>query len=573
MDFEEQEDVEEIREEDDFLGLDEEFATTDEVQKKDAVMFLVDCNEKLFKSLDGKESQFRKILAAFQSFLKSKIISNVDDRIGMIFYNTKLSNNPLNFDGITEVYGLESPSADRIRDCLKLEQRFDQDFQLGPKAMIHQCFWLCTNQFRNLEKNKFSMRIFLFTTDDVPYFKDQNARDQTIQHAKQLKELDVQIELFPIESGDGNEFKINRFYSEIITVDLDEVNNAVLDQSSKIMDLHQRLKQKEYKKRAINRITLDLSDVKIGFKIFALINKAKKPTSKPLERKTNSTLKKKQQFLCSETGDTLYPNQVQTYVMLGNEKVPLSKDQMSQIKSFEKPSLTLIGFKDIKSLKDYHNIRTAYFLYPDEEHVTGSSQFCDALIDQMINKKRLAIVRLTPRKGSQVKFCALIPQIEKYDDDHFQTPPGFHLIFLPYADDIRPVPDVNWEGTEVSRDGVNTAKILVNALTIQDFDCSNFEDPAIQKFYTYLQGTALGEQNIEEPEDLLQPDYLGMQRYRDIVDLFKNTISMESGVDKQVQKRRGRQNQAQKIEEEIKQEKIEDDSEQPKQKRGGRRKK
>ena len=54
---------------------------------------------------------------------------------------------------------------------------------------------------------------------------------------------------------------------------------------------------------------------------------------------------------------------------------------MTQIKSFEKPSLTLIGFKDIRTLKDYHNIRTAYFLYPDEDHVTGSSQFCDALID------------------------------------------------------------------------------------------------------------------------------------------------------------------------------------------------
>jgi len=27
------------------------------------------------------------------------------------------------------------------------------------------------------DKNKYSMRIFLFTPDDLPYFKDQNSRD------------------------------------------------------------------------------------------------------------------------------------------------------------------------------------------------------------------------------------------------------------------------------------------------------------------------------------------------------------------------------------------------------------
>lgn len=84
------------------------------------------------------------------------------------------------------------------------------------------------------------MRIFLFTPDDLPYFKDQNSRDQTIKHARQLKDLDVQIELFPLQSD--NQFKITRFFAEIITVDLDELNNAVMDTSTKIMDLHQRIK-------------------------------------------------------------------------------------------------------------------------------------------------------------------------------------------------------------------------------------------------------------------------------------------------------------------------------------------
>lgn len=38
---------------------------------------------------------------------------------------------------------------------------------------------------------------------------------------------------------------------------------------------------------------MDIDDIQIGLKIYCLINKAKKPTSKPLERKTNAKMKKK----------------------------------------------------------------------------------------------------------------------------------------------------------------------------------------------------------------------------------------------------------------------------------------
>jgi len=54
-----------------------------------------------------------------------------------------------------------------------------------------------------------------------------------------------------------------------------------------------------------------------------------------------------------------------------------------------------------------------------------------------------------------------------------------HMVFLPYADDIRGLDSVKSEGREVSRELLNIGKILVNALTISDFDCTNFEDPSI----------------------------------------------------------------------------------------------
>lgn len=80
----------------------------------------------------------------------------------------------------------------------------------------------------------------------------------------------------------------------------------------------------------------------------------------------------------------MYDEQIGTFYPLGGEKVKISKADMNKIKSLQKPGLTLLGFKPKRLIKPYHNIRTSYFLYPDEEHVVGSSQFFDSLIDELI---------------------------------------------------------------------------------------------------------------------------------------------------------------------------------------------
>lgn len=93
----------------------------------------------------------------------------------------------------------------------------------------------------------------------------------------------------------------------------------------------------------------------------------------------------------------------------------------------------------------------------------------------MVTKNKVAIVRFMPREGAQVRFCALIAQDESYDQDHFQTPPGFHLIFLPYADDIRETSNVTNKGdVKVNQELVNVGKILVNALSVENLEVRNF---------------------------------------------------------------------------------------------------
>ena len=53
------------------------------------------------------------------------------------------------------------------------------------------------------------------------------------------------------------------------------------------------------------------------------------------------------------------------------------------------------------------------------------------------------VCKYIPSKNSPPRFVVLMPQEEELDDHKVQlTPPGFHVMFLPFADDFRKVP---WE--------------------------------------------------------------------------------------------------------------------------------
>jgi ATP-dependent DNA helicase 2 subunit 1 len=69
----------------------------------------------------------------------------------------------------------------------------------------------------------------------------------------------------------------------------------------------------------------------------------------------------------------------------------------------------------------------------------------------------------------------------------------------------------------------DAAKLLVKNLDI-DFDCKNFENPSIQKFFSGLQALALNEEEPEEVEDLLEPNLEELNRFETIMDRFRGTF-------------------------------------------------
>ena len=484
-------------------------------------------------------SNFEAVVKAANGFLKTKIISSELDQAGIVLYNWDKTQNSLNFDGVYVLEKLDIPNAETIKSLETLidskKIRFGHSDQEIP---LFEALWIWQQQFKSLDINQYGKRIFLFTDEEDPMSESQSDRDTTYERVKNLRDDEIEIELFPMPHPviDKPDFDIKKFYHQskennIISLN-DEDMNDMMDYEmaySRLQDLSKRIRLKEFRKRVLGKWLFSVtSKMRVGLKFFNLTKTTKKPNAHFVNKNTNKELKSLTRLVCKETGESLYRNQIGTHFPVKDKKVIITENDMKKIKHFDHPGMKLLGFKSRASIKAFHNIRPSYFIYPDEIIMKGSSQTFHAMIKSLIKKDKVAMVRFVAREGAMVRFWALLPQDENQNNEQFgghYTPPGFHCIFLPYAEDIRDIEEYlshKEKLPQAEKDEVRTAKLFIRNMGI-DFDSRNFENPSIQQFYSGLQSFALNEQP-EDIQDTLEPDYEGMKRMQPVVDKMKDAF-------------------------------------------------
>ena len=543
---------------DDLVFLDKDFDEQEFVPMKDIIIFLIDCNLSMHQEQKENSSQkittpISTILKVMENFLKTKIISNQNDLFGIVLFNTTKSNNEMNFDGVNTLFKVEAPNAFNIKRIKIMSLNCDPEInKINYKKELNEIFspieeitnsnlnnalWIVHSLLKNYDKKIYKRRIFLFTDNDDPISNIQE-KNICIQRAKDMNDSDITIELFPM-NFDNKRFNLSNFYAQIIPYNSDEDggndNLLSIEQcTDRLRELTKRIRQKEIKKRTLGKCPFFLTNnTKIYMNVYSTVKRSNKGKIYTVDGKTNKLLKGLNSIQCKDTGTELYPEQVGTYQLYGNKRIIFSKEEMNKIKFFEEPGMKLLGFKSIESIKPYYNVHESYFIYPNELFSNGSGTLVDAMIKQMLNKNKCAIVKFVSREGSVVKICALMPQAEKYDEDYFQTPPGFNMIILPWADDIRSnseimakypkeLPKVNEEQSEL-------AKKIIKKMNIS-FDCRAFENVELQKFYSTLQALALEENNIEQVDDTMQPHTEGLEKVlKGLDENFRKTIFGENG--------------------------------------------
>jgi ATP-dependent DNA helicase 2 subunit 1 len=121
-------------------------------------------------------------------------------------------------------------------------------------------------------------------------------------------------------------------------------------------------------------------------------------------------------------------------------------------------------------------------------------------------------------------------QEEELADGLQLEPPGMHLIYLPYADDIRPTEKYHIcseaSVPRASKEQVEAAAAFINKMKLDSWSVFDISDPAMQRHYAILQAIALEqeEESLLEATDTTLPDSKGIMRATSAVQAFKDAV-------------------------------------------------
>nr|XP_006811758.1 PREDICTED: X-ray repair cross-complementing protein 6-like [Saccoglossus kowalevskii] len=404
---------------------------------------------------------------------------------------------------------LDQPCASRILELEEfLENDDNNDFatRYGHSSDFHlsDALWTCSNMFSSSTQKIGHKRVLLFTNNDDPHADNIPLQRQAKTKAKDLHELGIDLDLMHMQSP-GKPFDIKKFYQDVIFMPDDEDLGVLPDPVEKFEELLTRVRTKDHKKRSMGRVSFKLGDgMEMGVSLYNLVRSMPKPTAVNLDKRTNETVKTKTSRYCEDTGEVLMPSDIKKFQTFGGRRIIFDADEVTEIKKFDQPGLLLMGFKPRSSLKRYYHVRAAQFIHPDESSVSGSTTLFAALLKKCLARDVVAICRFIPRKNSPPRFVALLPQDEELDDHKIQvTPAGFHVIFLPFCDDLR---KLNYPSApRANTDQVDKAKEIVKKLQFT-YKSEAFENPYLQTHYRNLEALALDRDIPDDVPDYTEPD-------------------------------------------------------------------
>jgi ATP-dependent DNA helicase 2 subunit 1 len=196
--------------------------------QKDAVIFAIDMSKSMGQpppESDSKgaekDSPVAAALKCAYQIMQQRIISQPKDMMAILLFGTeksKFRDERSSRSGYPHCYlliDLDVPSAEDVKTLKSMvEEGEDPDEVLTPTdetvSMANVLF--CANQiFTTNAPNFGSRRLFIITDNDNPHAGDKQAQSAAAVRAKDLYDLGVVIELFPVSNAD-KKFDLSKFY-------------------------------------------------------------------------------------------------------------------------------------------------------------------------------------------------------------------------------------------------------------------------------------------------------------------------------------------------------------------------
>jgi len=202
---------------------------------KDAVLFAIDVSLSMLESPTAsaddkkadKDSATSAALKCAYALMQQRIISNPNDMMGILLFGTEQSKfqddedskGGYQYPHCYLLADLDVPAAadvKRLRDIVEDEEESKKLLVPAKEQVTMSNVLFCANQiFTTKAPNFSSRRLFLVTDNDNPHATAKDLKASATVRAKDLYDLGVTIELFPI-SRPNHEFDRAKFYDVIV---------------------------------------------------------------------------------------------------------------------------------------------------------------------------------------------------------------------------------------------------------------------------------------------------------------------------------------------------------------------
>eukprot|EP00921_Rhytidocystis_pertsovi_P008898 GHVQ01014438.1.p1 GENE.GHVQ01014438.1~~GHVQ01014438.1.p1 ORF type:complete len:695 (+),score=137.80 GHVQ01014438.1:321-2405(+) len=547
------------------------------LHKKAAVLFVVDCTIDLFVTREIEKEQsshqqtteggeglntyptvvektnyWKEILHSAAQFFRRSIVSDENNKMCFLLFNTGVTNNSLNFPGLNVFLDMDFPDAQRIRaletlsDSVVSVHDFHKRFGIPSRAdppAFGDVFWLAKELFGDDGKRvdggggdggkrkgggAYRNKVMIFSTRDDPCSTETDCRRcMAITRAKDLQQDIASVEVIPLVPSDGGTFDLSKFYGPLVLAEGEAVGEYMQGAQVRLEQLQETIRKKEFCQRLTKRADMTICEgVTLSVGVYTHVMYSRIPSPVLLNAQDNKPLKSETRWLCEETSVQLAPADILTYIEYEHEKVLITKQDKDTLR-FGYPDhilpdgageMLLLGFTDNTDVKMQDNIFHPYFLRPLETRIAGSDGLFAALLVAMLDTQQVAIVRWIPDRRGHPVMAALLPQAEEATDEGYVIyPAGLLLVPLPYAQDIRSiycppstVPDTAQE--EQLEEQVEAVCKVLEGLLLEEFDPELVKNPKLQKHFAGIETLALGQDEPHDPGDDIQPNSAALQK-------------------------------------------------------------
>ncbi|CRK41279.1 hypothetical protein BN1723_015910 [Verticillium longisporum] len=524
----------------------DEEVENDYKSQNDAIILAIDVSDTMLEQPPAstsrkadKDSAVQAALKCAYQLMQQRIIASPKDMMGILFFGTEKSKfqehsgrSGLGYPHCYLHIDLDIPAAEDVKALKALvEDEEDEDGVLIPstteKVQMANVFF-CANQiFTTKAANYSSRRLFILTDNDSPHPSDKAAKSAAAVRAKDLYDLGVNIELFPITRGD-NEFDLANFYDDIIYRDANaEANHSEVrysktaDGLSLLNSLISNINSKQVAKRALfSSVPLEIAPgLRISIKGYNILHRQEPARSCYvwLEGEKPQIVAGETTRISEDTARTVEKSETKKAYKFGAEYIYFSPEDQKRAKDFGPPIIRIIGFKSRAHIPFWASVKKSTFIFPSEEDFVGSTRVFSALWQKLLKSNKVAIAWCIIRANATPVLSAIIPSHESTEESNATPflPAGLWLYPLPFADDLRGGPAT--DGTEpprASNELVDQMRVIVQQLQLPKamYNPMRYPNPGLQWHYKILQALALEEEVPEVPEDLTLPKHKAINK-------------------------------------------------------------